>query len=664
MNTRHRILCIEDDQRQQVTMKTILEGAGHDVWSAATGQEGLALAKKQPDLIILDIALPDMGGFAVCRMLKSDAETQRIPVLHLSGQFNEDNDRAAGLEGGAEAYLVKPTTNRVLLATIGSLLRMHDAEQSLAEALRKAEAANEAKDRFLSRITGQLRLPLNGIVGASGLLTDSALTPRQRKAADSIRGNSQRLLVLVNDLLDAACLDLSGVELEDVELGPRLVCKDVFTMLHDKADAKALVLDCICSPEVPKAVRVDAGRFMQVLTHLVENAIQFTPKGTVTVRMAMLGNQGDVETLRIEVEDTGPGVPDELETSLFKPLASLMVEHPAAGSGPGLGLAIAHAVVELMGGSMGYRPAEKGGALFWFEMPAPAPLVTTPEPTVGKEPHGSEIVRVLLVDDNAVNRQVAGTILGRLGCDVVMATGGQEAVELARNGGVDLVFMDLHMPDMDGFEATRRIREERTRKDISPLPIIALTAQTDETSRTRCAQAHMDGYITKPVSRDALAQVLTDMLPRPGTVQQTHNGAVAPQADDAATPPVFDHNSLHKRMGGDQSATQEILKLYLSEVPSEIEMLDRGMRERDSAIVMRQAHSLKGTTANIGAEAARYAAAALETVIKQEDWEGAASHFTVLMAALHAASDAIRDFLAADTIEPTTPEESTRVVPR
>ena len=147
MNTRHRILCIEDDQRQQVTMKTILEGAGHDVWSAATGQEGLALAKKQPDLIILDIALPDMGGFAVCRMLKSDAETQRIPVLHLSGQFNEDNDRAAGLEGGAEAYLVKPTTNRVLLATIGSLLRMHDAEQSLAEALRKAEAANEAKDR-------------------------------------------------------------------------------------------------------------------------------------------------------------------------------------------------------------------------------------------------------------------------------------------------------------------------------------------------------------------------------------------------------------------------------------------------------------------------------------------------------------------------------------
>jgi CheY-like chemotaxis protein len=536
MSTTQRILCIDDDARIRDTLKTLLAADAYEVWETGSGQEGLELAAKKPDLIILDIGLPDLDGFEVCKRLKAGDATRTIPILMLSGEFTEDEHRVTGLEGGGDAYLIKPVPNRVLLATVHALLRLPDAERALTEALGKAEAASAAKTRFLSRITHRLRLPLNAIIGFSGQLADSALTPRQLGCADGIRGNSQRLLALVNDLLDATRLDVHGIALEASDFDPRAACADVFAMLREETAVKPLVLDCVCAPDMPVAVRTDVGRFRQVLAHLVENAIQFTPRGGVTVRLAGGGNAAQGESLRVEVQDTGPGVPAEMRPSLFQPLAILMNAELAPESGPGLGLAIAHAVVELMGGSMGYHPAEQGGALFWFEIPAPLPVAVTPEPPVSEGPHASATIRVLLVDDNAVNRKVAGKILAGLGCDVVLAAGGQEAVDLARRGGVDLVFMDLHMPDMDGFEATRRLREARAGKDVAPLPIIALTAQTDDESKQRCAQARMDGYITKPVSRDALAQVLAGMLPRPGAMPKPDDGAGETQADDADTP--------------------------------------------------------------------------------------------------------------------------------
>ncbi|MBT7065444.1 MAG: response regulator [Verrucomicrobia bacterium] len=503
MSETHKILVIDDDARDRVVLKTVLSGSSYEIWEAARGEEGLELARDQPDLIILDVGLPDVNGFEVCQRLRAEPETRRIPVLHLSGEFVDDDDRAAGLEGGAHGYLVKPVANNVLLATVRSLLRMRDAERALAGALRKAEAANAAKTRFLARITQRLRIPLNAVMGTAGSLMASALTPRQREHTVTIRRHADRLLSLVNDVLDATRLDMHNVALEETEFDPRATCADVFDMVRERAEVKQLDLLSETTPEVPALVRADAGRFRQVLLHLVDNAVTFTQAGSVTLRLSAESSDDGGSRLHVDVVDTGDGVPPERERELFVPLAPLDQPESEPFAGSGLGLAISHAVIALMGGTIGYRPGEQGGAVFWFVLPVRPAAAVPPAADVDRSDTIAGL-HVLVVDDNGVNRKVARGILKGLGCDVVLADSGEAALDVTQQEPFDAILMDLSMPGMDGFETTQKIRDAHRAAGQPRTPIIAVTAQTDEASRQHCALADMDGYIATHYAAAAL----------------------------------------------------------------------------------------------------------------------------------------------------------------
>jgi signal transduction histidine kinase/ActR/RegA family two-component response regulator len=396
------------------------------------------------------------------------------------------------------------------------IAQREQTEAQLRIAKAEAEAANRGKGQFLANMSHELRTPLNGILGMSELLIRET-TGKQLKHAQTVRNAGMRLLRIISDILDLSRMEAGALRMSQSEFSPRTMTAEVVELLIDHATRKGLALTATDDANVPQRVVSDAGRIQQVLSNVLDNAIKFTTHGCVAIVVTARSDSAsgaERSIVRWEVRDTGIGIPVDAQVRLFKPFSQLDESATRKFGGTGLGLAISRQLVEALGGTIGLTSAPNVGTTLWFEVPCDAVAATQAPTHVSKAvPSQQRAGRVLVVEDNPINRELAAEMLQAAGCTVMTANDGEQALARIAATPFDLVLMDWHMPIMDGVTATRRLRLIEQAQHRARLPVVALTASVLPGDREACEAAGMDGFVAKPFSYDDLTALLDRWLP-------------------------------------------------------------------------------------------------------------------------------------------------------
>ena len=392
--------------------------------------------------------------------------------------------------------------------------RVLDRTAELRLALNDAQRASRVKSDFLAMVSHEIRTPMNVVLGMSELLLDSSLDSQQRAMLASIHDSSKALLVVINDLLDLSSIEAGKLGLEYVGFDFREAVSRVLEGLRHRAEREGLDLVCVLPEDEEFSFVGDPGRLRQVLVNLVSNAIKYTEKGSVTVKIERLSRDDGISRVRCSVSDTGPGIPLENQATLFEQYARLEQGHQEQIEGSGLGLALCRQLIDLLDGSIGVESVPGEGSTFWFIVPLRDAESTTELDDVVQVTRAADDVehpslRILVAEDNPANQVVARMMLEKMGHQVDMADDGNAAVAAARSVAYDVILMDVRMPVMDGLEATRAIRG--LEGVASTVPIIALTANAMASDREKCLSAGMTGFASKPLSRAALERALAEI---------------------------------------------------------------------------------------------------------------------------------------------------------
>jgi PAS domain S-box-containing protein len=436
------------------------------------------------------------------------AQTLRMGVFYNfeSVQFRKDGSRMF-LE--INSSLIEYEGQLAILSINRDVTERRKAEE-MRLAKEAAEQADQAKGRFLANMSHEIRTPMAGVLGLVDLLLKTELSPTQRGYGELIQTSAGSLLRLIDDVLDFSKIEAGRLSLERVPFDLHATLREIVVLLRFRASARRTELDLLLNPGVPEWVWGDPGRLRQVLTNLVGNAVKFTEGGRVDVEVERLADG----RLRFRVSDTGIGIPNEVRGRLFTLFSQADSSTSRRFGGTGLGLAISQRIVEQMSGEIGYESTPDVGSVFWFILPfestmPPAPTPALPSEVATSRPDGRQY-RILVAEDNAINQLVITHELAVLGYDVVAVNNGLEALEALEADAFDLVLMDCQMPELDGYEASRRIRASPG--EISRIPIIALTAHALKEDLERCLAAGMNDTITKPFREDILRQKLDRWL--------------------------------------------------------------------------------------------------------------------------------------------------------
>jgi signal transduction histidine kinase len=421
---------------------------------------------------------------------------------------------------------LRRTARQFRSVTETAIARRIDSEAAnigLRLAKEQAEAGNVAKAQFLANMSHEIRTPMTGILGALSLLGCDELSPQQRKLLDTASSSSEALLTLLNEVLDFSKIEAGKLELVNEPMLLRPVLSSIVDLLAPIAQRKGLALSLEFDPSLPARVKGDAGRIRQVLLNLVGNAVKFTDSGHVAVRARREAGGGSRPVMVLEVEDSGIGIPPAVLERLFTPFFQADQSDRRRFGGSGLGLVISKRLTEAMGAELSVESAPGRGSTFRLSLPlevladAPAAAPTALAGTVSPAPLAG---KVLLVEDNPVNRMLAVAMLGNLGIEVTEAENGLVALQHLEKSRFDLVLMDCQMPVMDGFEATREIRAREHGALAARIPIIAVTANALSGDSEQCLQAGMDAHLAKPFTLKTL------------------RAAIAPWLGDGAQPPI------------------------------------------------------------------------------------------------------------------------------
>jgi len=547
--------------------------------------------------------------------------------------------------------------------------RKHNA--ALQAEVSAAVAASHSKSLFLANMSHEIRTPLNGVIGMLELLRASSMTPQQSRYLEIANGSATMLLGLINNILDFSKIESGKLELERIQVDLRaLVMQQRDAFLHRAAQKNVIVMAHV-DEHVPPLVWGDSGRIQQLLMNLLSNALKFTPSGKVEIRVGSGESANGVSQIRFSVSDTGIGIPADRRNRLFEHFSQVDASTTRKYGGTGLGLALCKQLVGAMGGKIDVDSEPGKGSTFWFELPletaigpAVMPVLSAPlnlpaqrdaqplprlrSESAAKASANESGTPILVVDDNDINQLVAVEMLRAEGFSCRTASNGREAVEWVQREPFALVLMDCQMPEMDGFEATEKIRawEADHKEDEKPIPIIALTASAIRGDRERCIACGMNDYATKPLIREQLLRQIRRQLPE-GTspnlretvvvetsvIDTTTSEAmpmatsVEPQTAEASAIAVLDElaaaidqEALIDRCSGDTDFVGKILRKFRERLPTDCHKIYEAIERRDVTLVKRLTHTLKGTAANLAAWPLRETVAQIEQSALQEDW--------------------------------------------
>lgn len=508
----------------------------------------------------------------------------------------------------------------------------------LAAARDLAMAASHTKSEFLATMSHEIRTPLNGVIGLNDLLLRGNLEPDQRQLAEAMQGAARTLLVLISDILDFSKIEAGGIELEAVAFQPAVVVQGTLELFAPVAQAKGIDLQ-LDLDGVPDRLEGDPSRFGQVLSNLVSNAVKFTHDGGVRVRVSAR-TVDRVSTLMVEVHDTGIGMDEEQLNRIFQPFRQADASTTRNFGGTGLGLAIAHRLATALGGEIEVESTLGVGSTFRFTGqfqvpvagPRPAPRAVTGSAVSGPGGH------VLVVEDNPVNQLVAVGMLEVLGYTCEVAADGAAAAARATGGRFDAVLMDLQMPLLDGFAATRLIRQAEP--PGVRVPIIALTASATAGEEERCLAAGMTGFVSKPVGVERLGRILEEQLGHPSGDVVVAREAVVPRADSVPpvqpcpVTPTLDRTRLEElaEMGASAAPLiQRAIDNFVSSTEDHLDALETALDAGDSSSLRSAAHRLKGSAANLGALRVAELALSLEMLAEEGLAVSGQTHAAVLL---------------------------------
>jgi PAS domain S-box-containing protein len=480
------------------------------------------------------------------------------------------------------------------------------AEDAARRARRAAEKASAEKSDFLSFVSHEVRTPLNGVLGTLSLLLDTPLDSEQRAYAETARRSGETLLWTVNELLDLSRIEAGRLDLEDVAFSLATPVQEVVALQAAAAADKGLRLAVEIDPALPRHVMGDPRRLRQVLLNLVDNAVKFTAAGTVELRLAQKGDR-----LAVEVRDTGAGIPPALRRRLFRRFQQADAGTARRHGGSGLGLVICRKLLGLMGGAIGVESEPGQGSVFRFDLPLrpAAPPAEEAPPPPERAPMGTG--RLLLAEDSEASQLVAAAILRKAGYTVDLVRDGAEAVEAAQSGSYDAVLMDVRMPGLDGYEATRRIRA----LDGKPgqVPILALTASAMPGDAEECLAAGMDAHLAKPVDRARLLGAVAALL-----AAVVGGRRVAAQvAEPGPSHALLVRETLEElRAAVGPGRLPDLVGVFAAETLGRVRRLMAGL---PLAAVEQEAHALQSAAGTFGAAALREAGTALEEAARSGD---------------------------------------------
>ncbi len=502
----------------------------------------------------------------------------------------------------AMSLLLAGLLQTLLLSTVGRAERVRglvdERTAALQEARAEAEAAGTARARFLATMSHEIRTPLNAVLGMTDLLLQGDLDGDEQQYAASVRDAGRDLLAVVNDVLDFSKIDAGRLELEEISFDLTRTIRDEIRLFGSEAARRGLELRSEVDPALPPRVIGDPVRLRQILSNLLSNAIKFTSEGSVTMRVRELGREAGRTHVRFEVIDTGIGIAAEDQRELFEAFTQASSDTTRRFGGTGLGLAIASQLTAMMGGRLAVESTPGEGSRFYFEL----------HPVWGEADESSsgsvlfverlDGMRVLVVDDNELNRLLARKLLERVGATVEEEVDGADAVARLGLEQFDVVLMDWQMPGLDGIQATQRIREREKTLSRRRTPIIGVTARALKGDRETCLAAGMDDYVVKPFARDDLLNAITEAVHGRDRSLATGEYALGP-------PPVLAPGSvedlalLEEHQPG---LLKDTLTLFHQTVTGDLAAMERALEEGQPDAVVHAAHHLKSAAGALGAQ--------------------------------------------------------------